>query len=72
MFDAGNLTLMQGTDGNRPSKVNVPHADDSVHTIIHCNDDTGIGGGQQYVLTYDGTVVQTAKPFVVAVNWTVV
>lgn len=70
MFDAGNLTLMQGTDGNRPSKVNVPHADDSVHTIIHLNNYTSIEGGPQCVLTFDG--MQTGTPLVVTVKWTVV
>jgi hypothetical protein len=39
---------------------------------ITLNEYTGIDAGQQWILKFHGTVVQTGKPFVVTVNWTVV
>lgn len=39
---------------------------------IRLNEYTGIDAGQQWILKFYGTVVQTGKSFVVTVNWTVV
>lgn len=42
------------------------------NTAIQLGEYVGIEGGQQWVLTFHGTIAATGQPFVKTVNWTVV